>query len=90
MEFQKTAEKEFLLQGISLANLKIDQSQMLKVNENFFFKFWKRKIFFDFFFQVPLKVKSKNGFKVSAPLGSSFCCYDAGVFAPHESGQKFY
>ena len=35
MEFQKTAEKEFLLQGISLANLKIDQSQMIKVNENF-------------------------------------------------------
>ena len=36
--------------------------------------------------QVPLQAKSKNGFKVSAPLGSSFCCYDAGTFEPHESG----
>jgi len=67
MEFQKTPEKEFLLHGISIANLKIDESQMIK---------------------VPLQAKSKNGFKVSAPLGSSFCCYDAGTFEPHESGNE--
>ena len=66
MEFNRTAE-EYLLNSISLAQLKIEQSQMIK---------------------VPLEAKSKNGFKVSAPLGSSFCCYDAGMFEPKQSGNE--
>ena len=32
-----------------------------------------------------LDVKSKHGYKVSAPLGSSFCCYNPGLFAPRPS-----
>jgi len=29
-----------------------------------------------------LEVKTKNGYKVIAPIGSSFCCYDPGMFEP--------
>jgi len=32
-----------------------------------------------------LDVKSKHGYKVAAPLGSSFCCYNPGLFAPRPS-----
>merc|ERR1712038_569080 len=30
----------------------------------------------------PLQVRTKYGYKVTAPLGLSFCCYDPGMFPP--------
>jgi len=35
-----------------------------------------------------LEVKSKYGYKVIAPLGSSFCCYDPGMFGPKEGSDE--
>lgn len=33
-----------------------------------------------------LRVQTKHGYKVAAPLGSSFCCYDPGMFEPQNVG----
>ncbi len=38
----------------------------------------------------PLEATTKNGYKVAAPLGSSFCCYDPGMFMPLKPGGNQY
>ena len=57
MEFQKTPEKEFLLHGISIANLKIDESQMIKVRSCAVWRFFKERFrkqkLFKFIFSFP-------------------------------------
>ena len=35
-----------------------------------------------------LDVKTKNGHKVIAPLGASFCCYDPGMFEPKKDASE--
>ena len=35
---------------------------------------------------IPLETTSTNGFKITAPAESSFCCYDLGMFKPMEEG----
>lgn len=36
----------------------------------------------------PLKVKTKNGYEVAAPLGAAFGCYDPGMFPPIITAQS--
>ena len=35
--------------------------------------------------QNELDVQTKNGYKVIAPIGASFCCYDPGMFEPKKA-----
>ena len=68
MYFKTTEDgTEFVMNELEVTNLRIDASQMIKVE---------------------LDTTTKQGYKVAAPIHSSFCCYDPGMFLPKREGNE--
>ena len=68
MYFKTTEDgTEFVMNELEVTNLRIDASQMIKVE---------------------LDTTTKQGYKVAAPIHSSFCCYDPGMFMPKREGNE--